>query len=41
MMSISLNPYLIFSGNAKDAVYFYEKALGGKVIGIMTFGGYA
>lgn len=37
-MSISLNPYLIFNGNAKDAVYFYEKALGGKVIGIMTFG---
>ncbi|WP_251554259.1 VOC family protein [Neobacillus muris] len=37
-MSISLNPYLIFNGNAKEAVHFYEKALGGKVMGIMTFG---
>ncbi|PIC63740.1 hypothetical protein CSV79_10400 [Sporosarcina sp. P13] len=37
-MSISLNPYLLFDGNTKEAVYFYEKALGGKVIGIMTFG---
>jgi PhnB protein len=38
MMSIHLNPYLIFDGNAREAVHFYEKALGGKVIGIMTFG---
>ncbi|WP_040206266.1 VOC family protein [Neobacillus jeddahensis] len=37
-MSISLNPYLFFDGNAKEAVYFYEKALGGKVMGIMTYG---
>ncbi|AOV07526.1 VOC family protein [Sporosarcina ureilytica] len=37
-MSISLNPYLIFDGNTKEAVHFYEKALGGKVMGIMTFG---
>lgn len=37
-MSIRLNPYLVFDGNSKEAVYFYEKALGGKVIGIMTFG---
>ncbi|HZG75264.1 MAG TPA: VOC family protein [Paenibacillus sp.] len=37
-MSISLNPYLNFDGNTKEAVYFYEKALGGKVMGIMTFG---
>ncbi|MFP5114071.1 VOC family protein [Bacillaceae bacterium C204] len=38
-MSISLNPYLIFDGNTREAVHFYEKALGGKVIGgIMTFG---
>ncbi|MGG6313068.1 VOC family protein [Paenibacillus macerans] len=37
-MSISLNPYLNFDGNTKEAVYFYEKVLGGKVIGIMTFG---
>ena len=38
MMSISLNPYLIFDGNTREAVHFYEKALGGKVMGIMTFG---
>jgi PhnB protein len=38
MMSISMNPYLVFDGNTKEAVHFYEKALGGKVIGIMTFG---
>lgn len=37
-MSILLNPYLIFDGNAKEAVSFYEKALGGKVVGIMTYG---
>jgi PhnB protein len=38
MISISLNPYLIFDGNTREAVHFYEKALGGKVMGIMTFG---
>jgi len=37
-MSICLNPYLVFDGNAKEAVHFYEKALGGKVLGIMKFG---
>lgn len=37
-MSIRLNPYLIFDGNTREAVHFYEKALGGKVMGIMTFG---
>ena len=37
-MSILLNPYLIFDGNAKEAVSFYEKALGGKLLGIMTYG---
>ncbi|WP_181350734.1 VOC family protein [Thalassobacillus sp. CUG 92003] len=37
-MSISLNPYLIFDGNAREAVNFYEKTLDGKITGIMTFG---
>lgn len=37
-MTMSLNPYLIFDGNAREAVQFYEKALGGEVVGIMTFG---
>lgn len=38
MMSISLNPYLFFDGNTREAVHFYEKVLGGKVMGIMTYG---
>lgn len=38
MMSISLNPYLNFDGNTKEAVHFYEKALGGKLVGITLFG---
>jgi PhnB protein len=38
MMSIRLNPYLILNGNAREAVHFYEKALGGKVSGIMKYG---
>ncbi len=38
MMSIGLNPYLFFNGNTGEAVQFYEKALGGKVMGITTFG---
>ncbi|RCW49035.1 VOC family protein [Paenibacillus prosopidis] len=37
-MSISLNPYLCLDGNTKEAVHFYEKALGGKLLSIMTFG---
>ncbi|HYE69001.1 MAG TPA: VOC family protein [Anaerovoracaceae bacterium] len=37
-MSISLNPYLNLDGTTEEAVHFYEKALGGKVIGIMKFG---
>jgi PhnB protein len=37
-LSISLNPYLTFDGNTREAVNFYEKTLGGKVMGIMTFG---
>ncbi|CAG5090508.1 Protein phnB [Thermobacillus xylanilyticus] len=37
-MSIRLNPYLIFNGNAGEAIYFYEKALGGQIMGIMSFG---
>jgi PhnB protein len=37
-MSMTLNPYLYFDGNTREAVHFYEKALGGKVMGIMTYG---
>ena len=37
-MSISLNPYLFFDRNTREAVHFYEKALGGEVMSIMTYG---
>jgi Uncharacterized protein conserved in bacteria len=37
-MSIRLNPYLVFDGNAREAIHFYEKALGGQIAGIMSFG---
>lgn len=37
-MSISLSPYLNLDGTTKEAVFFYEKALGGKVMSIHTFG---
>lgn len=37
-MSIRMNPYLTFDGKSKEAVHFYEKALSGQVMGIMTFG---
>lgn len=33
-----MSPYLNLDGTAKEAVYFYEKALGGKVISVFTFG---
>ncbi|WP_205093353.1 VOC family protein [Thalassobacillus pellis] len=38
MSTISLNPYLIFDGNTREAVNFYEKTLDGKVMGFLTFG---
>lgn len=33
-----LNPYLVTNGNAKEAVRFYEKALGAEVVALQTFG---
>jgi PhnB protein len=35
---MQLNPYLNFNGNCAAAFKFYEKALGGKIGMIMTFG---
>jgi PhnB protein len=32
-----LTPYLIFNGNCKEALSFYEKCLGGKIVSIMTY----
>jgi len=38
MSSIRVSPYLNLDGTAKEAVLFYEKALGGKVMSIHTLG---
>jgi PhnB protein len=35
---MQLNPYLTFNGNCAAAFRFYEKALGGKIGMMMTFG---
>lgn len=37
-MATRLNPYLMMDGNAKEAIAFYEKALGAKVVSVMTYG---
>ena len=36
-MSVSLNPYLIFNGNAGEAMRFYQSVLGGDLY-VQTFG---
>ncbi|WP_134703427.1 VOC family protein [Ammoniphilus sp. YIM 78166] len=37
-MTLRMNPYLIMDGNAKEAIDFYQKALGATIFGIQTFG---
>ncbi|WP_257351518.1 VOC family protein [Pseudalkalibacillus decolorationis] len=37
-MTIRLTPYLIMDGNAKEAIQFYEQALGAEVLTIVTYG---
>ena len=37
-MTLRLSPYLMMNGNAKEAIRFYEKALGGEVLYNQTFG---
>lgn len=37
-MAINMIPYLIFDGNAKEAIAFYEKALNAENLGVITFG---
>jgi PhnB protein len=34
---MKLNPYLHFNGNCREAMEFYAKVLGGKVLAMMTF----
>lgn len=36
--NMELSPYVMFNGNAADAIAFYEKALGAKVLFKQTFG---
>lgn len=35
---MQINPYLFFNGKCEAAFRFYEKALGGKVVAMMTYG---
>ena len=35
---MQMNPYLVFNGQCEAAFKFYEKALGGKIEGMMTHG---
>ncbi|MFC0274998.1 VOC family protein [Metabacillus herbersteinensis] len=37
-MTISLTPYLTMDGNAKEAIQFYEQAIGAEVLEIVTYG---
>ena len=36
---MKLNAYLLFNGNCEEAVKFYEKCLGGKIIAMLTYAG--
>ncbi len=38
MMTITLTPYLTMDGNAREAIQFYEKAIGAKVLAMSTYG---
>ncbi|MED4399874.1 VOC family protein [Metabacillus fastidiosus] len=37
-MILDLHPYLVLNGNGKEAVAFYENALGAEVLHVQTFG---
>ncbi|MEF3307798.1 VOC family protein [Paenibacillus sp. GYB004] len=37
-MAVILSPYLNMEGNARDAIQFYEQALGAEVLSILTYG---
>lgn len=37
-MTLRLTPYLVMDGNAQEAIEFYERALGAKVLFKQTFG---
>jgi PhnB protein len=35
---MKVNPYLTFDGNCEEAFKFYERALGAKIVAMVTFG---
>lgn len=37
-MILDLHPYLVLNGNGKEAIAFYENALGAEVLHVQTFG---
>jgi len=36
-MTIKLTPYITLDGNAKEAIRFYEQAVGAEVLSLMTY----
>lgn len=37
-MTVQLTPYITLEGNTKEAIQFYEQAIGAEVLSIMTYG---
>lgn len=37
-MTLKMVPYLVMNGNAREAIAFYQAALGAEMIGIQSFG---
>lgn len=37
-MALRINPYIILDGHTREAIQFYEKALGAELLGVMSFG---
>ncbi|CAM3373579.1 VOC family protein [Marinicrinis lubricantis] len=37
-MTVKLTPYLNMEGNAREAIQFYEEAIGAEVLSIITYG---
>jgi PhnB protein len=38
MMTVRITPYLNMEGNAREAIMFYEQAIGAEVLTIITYG---
>ncbi|TYA12290.1 VOC family protein [Paenibacillus faecis] len=37
-MTVKLTPYITLEGNTREAIQFYEQAIGAKVLSMMTYG---